>query len=105
MWFAGTKGVNVDIVDGFSFEAFIMDAADRKGSLVGKSGKQAFNKVWFNLVVAIHKANIFALSFFEADVSGDGLALVFLVDDLDARIFFGVVVGDLAGSVRRAIVD
>ena len=105
MWFAGAEGINVNIVGGFNFETFVVNATNGEGSLVGKSGKQAFNKVWFNLVVAIHKANIFAFSFFEADVSGGGLALVFLVNDLDARIFFGVVVGDLAGSVSRAIVD
>ena len=105
MCLAGAKGVNVDIVDGFGFEAFVMDAAGREGSLVGKSGKQAFNKVWLNLVVAIHETKIFALSFFEADVSGGGLALVFLVNDFNARIFFSVVVGDLAGSIGGAVVD
>lgn len=105
MWFARTEGINVNIIGGFNFETFVVNAANGERSLIGKSRKEAFDEVWFNLIVAIYKTNIFAFSFLEADISGDGLALVFLVNDLDARIFFGVVVGDLAGSVSRTVVD
>ena len=37
-------------------------------------------------------------------IPGGGLASVFLMDKFDARIFFGVIFGDLIGIVSGAII-
>ena len=58
-----------------------------------------------DLIVAIDETDIFAASFLKAIVSGGRLASVFLMNDFDTRIFFGIVVGDLARTISGAVVD
>ena len=58
-----------------------------------------------DLIVAIDETDIFAASSLKTIVPGGRLASVFLMNDLDAAVFAGVAIGDLAGIVSGAVVD
>lgn len=96
----------VDIFGGILFKAFIMDAADGESGVFGAEwGEEFGDESWFDFVVAIDKADVVAGGFFQTGVSCGGLTLVFLMNDFDAGVFFGVSVGDFFRAVGGAVVD
>ncbi len=82
-----------------------MHTADREGNCGAREwSEKVCYKSWFDFVVGIYKADIIAGDFFDAVVSGGGLALVVLVDYCDTGVFFCVFVGDFAGIVGRTVI-
>lgn len=92
----GADRVNINIFGGFGFEAFVMNTADGKGSVLVVGRKKGFDKSGFYFIVAINKTNIVTFGELNANITSSRLALVWLVDDFDAGVFLGVLVGDFA---------
>ena len=82
-----------------------MNATNRERSVVRKSGEETLYKGGLDFIISIDKANKLASYEFETEIPGARLATVFLMDDGDARIFQGVIFGDVAGIIGRTIVD
>lgn len=70
-----------------------MNTADGKGNAgIGEGREEFSDKVWFDGVVRVDEVNKCASGGFEAGVTSGGLALVFLMNDFDAGVFFGVAI-------------
>lgn len=83
-----------------------MDATNGDGGIFFlMGGEEFFDEVFVNCIVAINEADIFAGGNFEAGISGGGLAGIFLVDNLNARIVFGIGIGNFARGIGRTIVN
>lgn len=85
-------------------EAVIFDAANGEGVVGPECGKKFGDKIGAHGIVCIDKTDIFAGGFFEAGIAGGGLALVFLRDDRETRVFFSIFLEDLGCGVRGAII-
>ena len=83
-----------------------MDTTNCDGGVFFLMGSEEFfDEVFVNRVVAINEADIFAGSNFETGISGGGLAGIFLMDNLNARIVFGIGIGNFARGIGRTIVN
>lgn len=82
-----------------------MNAADGKSGAFLVGGKEFFDKIGFNLVVAVDEADIIARSEGETVISSGGLTLVFLMDDGDARVFFCISIGNITGVIGGTVVN
>ena len=68
-------------------------------------GVELFVHRGFDQVVAVHKAHVIAAGVVQPGVAGVGGAAVFLVEHADARVGFGQLVAQRAGTVGAAVVD
>ena len=82
-----------------------MNAADGKSGAFLVGGKELLDKIGFDLVVAIDKADIIARGEGETVITSGGLALVFLMDDGDAGVFFSISIGNITGVIGGTVVD
>lgn len=73
--------------------------------MVGISREELFDEAWFNNIVTVDKANKITSSLFQALISGGGLTLVFLVNDFNTLIFFGIVINYFFRVVSGTIID
>ena len=67
--------------------------------------EQVGNKTWFDFIVAINKANIITSGFLDTDIASGRLPVVFLMDDFDAFVGFGIIINYFFGTVGGAIID
>lgn len=66
--------------------------------------EQAFHEIWLDAIIGIDKTKKSAGRFFEASITSGGLALVFLGEDDNTRIFFGVSLDDFRRFVGGAVI-
>ncbi len=104
--FARGARFEIDVVSRVLLKLCVMEAAEGKGSVVFfESGQKFSEEGGLHAVIAVDKTNKIASCKFKTAVAGGGLTSVFLVDDFDAAVFFGVGVADFARIVGGAIVD
>ena len=105
MFAAFAKFINVNVFGRILPKHLVIGATNGNGSVFVIEPKMLFVKIFGDGVVTIDEAEIFAGSFFETTISGGRLTTIFLVNDFDASILFGVIVGDFTRIVGGAVVD
>lgn len=83
----------------------VVKSTGDEGSFGGVGGEKVGEEGRFDVVIAVDEADELAGSKFEPAIATGGLTGVFLMNDFDARVFFGVVVADFTRIVGRAIID
>ncbi len=105
MFLPWAKIIDIGVFGRVGPEAFVMHTADSEGGVfVFVWSKEFGDKIFGDFIIAINKADKVSGCFFETLISGDGLTLVFLMNDFDAGILFGILVGNLAGIISGAVV-
>ncbi len=83
-----------------------MDAADSNSSVrFTKGSEEVGDESGFDFIVGVDETDIVAGGKIQTGVAGGGLAMIFLVDDFDTKVFFGIVIGNGIGIVSGAVVD
>lgn len=106
MFSTGADIININCFTVFLTEHFVVATTDCYGRIVVFVGREKLgDKAFSDTVIAVNKTDKITSRFFQAEVTCGRLAGVFLVKNFDARIFFGVVIGNFAGIIGGAIVD
>lgn len=69
-----------------------------------QSSEKFFDEFWFYFIIGIYKGEIDASGICDAGVASAGKALILLVDEFDAGVFFSIRFSDLVGVIGRTVV-